>query len=63
MGERLMRYYQYVAEEAGMKGKFKLAQLTKIPAIHAATMNDTPEVLRRFANAVKEVTGKPAPDF
>lgn len=63
MGVKLMRYYQYVAEQAGISGKFKLAQLTKVPSTQAATVADTPEVIRQFMTAVKEVTGKPPPNF
>ena len=63
MAEKLMRYYQYVDEEVGLAGKLKLAQLTKTPSTLAATHPDSEEILQRFQEAVKGITGKEAPRF
>jgi hypothetical protein len=62
MGQILLRYYKYIEENEGIFGKIRLAQLTHIPSSRAATEVDTPEIIERFKNAIKEITGKPAPN-
>ena len=61
MGMKLMQFYKLVGDEAGLQGKTKLAMVTKIPSTKAALEPDSPENLTRFAQAFKEITGKPAP--
>jgi hypothetical protein len=63
MGEKLVKYYQYVGEELGILGKVKLAQETKIPSPKAAMADDSPEMVDRFKETVASLTGKPAPEF
>ncbi|MGB9236724.1 MAG: hypothetical protein WCC04_20135 [Terriglobales bacterium] len=63
MADILMKYYQYVAEQSGAMGKMKLAMVTKVPSTKAAMDPDSPETIRIFQEAVKEITGKPAPNF
>ena len=63
MADRLMKYYQYVSEQAGLNGKVKLAQMTNIPSSKAAMEPDSHEAIQRFKDAIKEITGKPAPSF
>ena len=63
MADRLMKYYQYVSEQAGLTGKVKLAQMTKIPSTRAALEADTQDVIQKFQNAIKEITGKAAPTY
>ena len=63
MAERLMRYYQYVADKAGVLGKTKLAISTKTPSTKAALEPDTPEMIRKFKDAVREITGGIPPDY
>ena len=63
MADKLMKYYQYVDQEAGMAGKIKLAQMTKTPSTKAATQPDTPEILLQFKEAISKITGKPAPSY
>lgn len=63
MADILVKYYQYVAVEAGYIGKLKLAQLTKLPLTRAAMEPDTPELIEAFNRAVAAVTGKPTPDL
>ena len=62
MGIRLVRYYEFVEEQLGRAGKVELARLTRIPSIIAAGQEETEEVLRQFREAVKQVTGKSAPN-
>lgn len=63
MAEILMQYYQYVAEQTGGVGKMKLAMATKVPSTKAALEPDSAETIRLFQEAVREITGKPAPSF
>jgi len=63
MANILMKYYQYVAEQSGALGKMKLAMATKVPSTKAALEPDTAETIRIFQEAIKEITGKPAPSF
>jgi hypothetical protein len=61
MGVKLLGYYKYVSDQAGVGGKVKLAQETKIPSTRAAMMPDAEPHLSLFRAAVATVTGKPAP--
>ena len=63
MGKKLLEYYEYIQEYEGFSGMIKLAQLTRLPSSRAAIEVDTPELIERFKNAVKKITGKPAPDL
>ncbi len=63
MGERLLSYYKYIAQEVGISGKVKLAQATKIPSTKAAFEPDNALNLSAFKTAVSSLTGKPAPDL
>jgi len=63
MGERLLKYYQYVGEVQGLSAKMQLATETKVPSMKAATAPDSPEILETFQKAVAKITGKPAPSF
>lgn len=58
MAEKLLKVYQFVTEKEGLAGKIKLAQVTKIPAVQAAVMHDTPELLEQFRRAAAEITGR-----
>jgi hypothetical protein len=63
VADRLMKYYQYVSEQAGLNGKVKLAQMTKIPSTKAAMEPDTQDVIQQFQAAIQEITGKAAPTY
>jgi hypothetical protein len=63
VADRLMKYYQYISEQAGLGGKVKLAQITRIPSTKAAMEPDTQEAIQKFQEAIKEITGKPAPAY
>ena len=63
MGERLIRYYMYIGERAGLDGKRKLAFATGLPSILAATEPDSKENLEAFKKAVEEITQAPPPEF
>jgi hypothetical protein len=61
MAEKLLLYYKYMKEQAGMQGQIKLAMQTKIPSTLASTAVDSPENINKFIDAVEKLTGKPAP--
>ena len=63
MADRLMKYYQYISEQSGLSGKVKLAQMTRVPSTKAAVEPDTQETIQKFQEAVREITGKPAPTY
>lgn len=63
MGQILIKYYKYVADEKGMMGQLELAKKTKIPLIQAGTAPDEKATIEAFKNAIKEITQKNAPDF
>jgi hypothetical protein len=61
MGEKLLHYYQYVGDQLGFQGKLKLAQATKVPSARAAIEPDSEENLAIFKEAIRRLTGRPAP--
>lgn len=63
MGDKLMKYYQYVGEKVGLSGKIRLAQETKIPSTMAATEPDSAVNMERFKQAIKTITGALPPDI
>lgn len=63
MGEKILRYFNYIAELEGFKGKIKLSQKIKIPITQAAMMPDSPEYIETFKKAIEELTGRSVPDF
>jgi hypothetical protein len=63
MGERLLKYYQFISMEKGLQGKVELAKETKVPSANAAMEPDSPDKIKLFQEAVRKITGKPAPMF
>ena len=61
MGEKMLKYYKYVADQAGLQGKTRLAIETKIPSTKAALAPDTPANLALFREAVAKITERSAP--
>jgi hypothetical protein len=63
MGKRLLKYYQFVGEKAGLNGKVKLAKSTRITLTQAAREPDDIVNLEMFRNAVAEIVNEPPPNF
>jgi hypothetical protein len=63
MGVKLLQYYKHMNEIAGLSGKIKLAQATKLPSTEAAIVPDSPDRLEAFKKAIESITGKTAPSF
>ncbi len=63
IGEKLMQYYGYLKEQAGLDGKVELAKETQLPGTKASTAPDSEENIRKFREAVEEITGERPPSF
>ena len=61
MGEKLVRYYDFVKERTGAKGTMRLALMTMVPSKKAQETADDPETLAKFRDAIKQITGEDAP--
>ncbi len=63
MGQRLMKYYEWVKQEGGLTMQMRLAMKTSYPSEKAKTVPDSPDLLAKFQAAAKEITGKTPPNF
>lgn len=61
MAEKLVKYYEFVAREAGHDGRMRLAMKTLISSVKAGAEPDSPENIAKFKAAIKEITGTEAP--
>ena len=61
MGEKLMEYYSFVEQEAGLSGKIELAKRTNLPGTKSSTAPDSEENVREFREAIEEITGEDPP--
>jgi len=55
MGKRLEEFYQEAQRIGGMKGQMRLAMITLVPSNKAASIQDSPDVINKFTNAMKEL--------
>jgi hypothetical protein len=55
MAAKLSDFYKQAAQEFGLAGRIKLAMLTKIPSEKAASVEDSPENVRIFEQALKQL--------
>lgn len=58
MGALLDDIYKVVTEQAGFKGRMRLAVRTGISRTKAAQMEDSPEMITRFKRAADEIVGQ-----
>ena len=61
MGAKLAGIYEAIKNEGGLTAQMRLAMLGGMPSAQAKTAPDTPELIIKFANAYKEITGKNCP--
>jgi hypothetical protein len=67
MGDRAMRYFDEAGALGGLVARMKLASLAKLTSTEAATVDDSPEILRRLEDALRRLRvpgprgGDPAP--
>jgi hypothetical protein len=55
MAAKLNEFYKQAAQEFGLAGRIKLAMLTKISSEKAEAAQDSPENIRIFEQALKQL--------
>ena len=55
MAARLAEFYDQAAKEFGLAGRIKLALLTKISSEKAAAVEDSPDHIRLFEQALQQL--------
>ncbi len=63
MGDRLLKYYDWVNQQGGLALKMRLAMKTNIPSAQAKDAPDSTENLTKMHMAAKEIAGKEPPRF
>lgn len=58
MGEKLVRIFEIVQEQAGLKGRMALATRTGISLNRAAQMKDTEELVKRMKEIASSILEK-----
>jgi len=61
MGQQLVKLYEFARAAGGPTAPMRLAMKTMIAADKAAAAPDSPENLTKLRTAIKEITGKEAP--
>ena len=59
MGDRILKYYDYAQQKGGTTLQMRLAMKTGVTSQNAKTAPDQPDVLKKFQNALKELTNDP----
>ena len=55
MGNKLVRIFEIVTEQAGLKGRLALASKMGVSMAQAAAMKDTEELINDFKAAANEI--------
>lgn len=55
MGEKLIEYYKIAEELGGKKAQMRLGLITCVPLIFAKVLEDSPESIEMFENALIEI--------
>ena len=58
MGEKLVRIFEIVSEQAGLKGRMELATRTGISLTRATQMKDTDELIKRMKEMASSILDK-----
>jgi len=61
MGKKMLDIYEAIKQEGGIRAQMRLAMLTGLASPQAAKADDSPEMLKKFAAAYKEITSKDCP--
>jgi len=61
MAEKLLKLYKFAQDQGGAQAKVRLAMMTKMPSVRAATEPDSRENIEMLRAAIKELLGKEAP--
>ena len=62
MGARLVKYYEFTQNKAGIVGRMRLALKVRLSSQKAEMEPDSPELIQKIKTAVREITGE-EPDF
>jgi len=58
MGEKMVRIFEIVTEQAGFKGRLELANKAGISMAQAAEMKDTDELVKKLKAAAGDIIDK-----
>jgi len=58
MGEKLVRIFEIVSEQAGLKGRMELATRTGISLNRAIQMKDTDELIKKMKEIASSILDK-----
>lgn len=58
MGEKMVRIFEIVMEQSGLKGRMELATRTGISLIQAAQVKDTDEIVKKMKEAASSILNK-----
>lgn len=58
MGEKLIRIFEIVQEQAGLRGRMELATRTGISLNRATAMKDTEDVVKRMKDVASSILEK-----
>ena len=61
MGKKLCDIFEAIKQDGGLSAQMRLAMKTGMPSQTANSAPDSPENLKKFADAYKELTGKNCP--
>jgi hypothetical protein len=61
MGQRLVKLFDFARQAGGATAPMRVAMKTMMTADKAASEPDTPENIAKVRAAVKDITGKEAP--
>ena len=63
MGKKLLDIYEAAGKEGGLAVQMRLAMLTGMAGPQAGNATDTAELVKKFTDAYKEITGKNCPVY
>jgi hypothetical protein len=58
MGEKLQKLYDFAKANGGLPVQMRIAMKTGVPSANAASTPDTPELIAKAKEVIKEATGK-----
>lgn len=58
MGEKLLRIFEIVTEQAGLQGRLELASRTGVTMGQASAMKDTDELVSKFKSVAGDILDK-----
>jgi hypothetical protein len=63
MGDRLLKYFDWIKGKSGMQGQMRLAMKSGMSSTKAATEADSDANLQKVHAAAKEIAGSEPPKF